>query len=117
MNQPPPQQPEFPSAFRNTITTALGTVAALTWSDAIKTLFTPGGLFSMSTMWGPWIVAIVATSIAIWGSRLLAIVVNKVEARLLKKQKNTAAVGTIQGFNAAESMVSVPAPIEEKKPV
>jgi hypothetical protein len=104
---------EFPSAFKNTITTALGTVAALTWSDAIKTLFRTGGLFSMSPAWGPWLVAIVATCIAIWGSRLLALVTSKVETRFVAKNQ---AIGTIQGFNAAEPMMSVPAPIDQNIP-
>ena len=106
---------EFPSAFRNTITTALGTVAALTWSDAIKTLFHPGGLFAISSAWGPWIVAVVATCIAIWGSRLLVLVTSKVEARFAAKNKATT-LGTIQGFNASEPMMSVPAPVDQNIP-
>lgn len=106
---------EFPLAFRNTITTALGTVAALTWSDAIKTLFHPGGLFAMSSAWGPWLVAVVATCLAIWGTRLLVLVTSKVDARFVAKNQATP-LGTIQGFNAAEPMMSVPAPIDQNIP-
>lgn len=51
--------------------TALTTVAALTWTDAIKTLFAPKGFFATSAKIGPWIVAVVATCLAILGGRVL----------------------------------------------
>jgi hypothetical protein len=57
---------------------------------------------------------VVATCIAIWGSRLLALVTSKVEARFAAK--NQATFETIQGFNAAEPMMSVPAPIDQNIP-
>jgi hypothetical protein len=99
--------------FNNTVTTALGMIVALTWSDAIKTLFQPGGLFSISSIWGPWVVALVATCIAIWGNRLLILITSKVKARLRVK---TPQLGTIQGFNATEPMMSVPAPVVNNPP-
>ena len=68
----------FPQAIANTVTTALGTVAALTWADAIKTLFATGGLFATTSKWAPWMIAVLATILAIWGSRLLFLLSSKV---------------------------------------
>lgn len=67
----PSLQQQLPTAFYATIATALTTVAALTWTDAIKTLFAPKGPFATSAKIGPWIVAVVATCVAILGGRLL----------------------------------------------
>ena len=68
---PPPLKEQLPMTFYITMTTALTTVAALTWTDAIKTLFAPKGAFATSAKIGPWIVAILATCLAIFGGRLL----------------------------------------------
>jgi hypothetical protein len=80
------EEKHISQAFTDTLTTALGTVAALTWTDAVRSLFAPGGVLSMSTTWGPWVVAVIATLIAIWGTRLLAKVNKQVEAKFLKKK-------------------------------
>lgn len=103
----------LPTAFSNTITTALGTVAALTWTDAIKTLFQQGGLFSSSKSWAPWMAAIFATILAVWGTKLLSLVMDQVETnflgKLVKKQPEkpvdlSASVAPLDGLNAAEPM-------------
>jgi hypothetical protein len=71
LTSPPPLKEQLPTAFYATMTTALTTVAALTWTDAIKTLFAPKGAFATSAHVGPWIVAVLATCLAIFGGRLL----------------------------------------------
>jgi len=57
--------------FTNTITTALGTVAALMWAEAIKSLFNNQGVFARFTTYrmAPWWIAIIATLLAVFGSR------------------------------------------------
>lgn len=87
MTTPPNfEEKHISQAFTDTMTTALGTVAALTWTDAVRSLFAPGGMLSMSSIWGPWIVAVIATLVAIWGTRLLSKLNKKVEARFIKKK-------------------------------
>ena len=78
---------EFPDAFANTLTTALGTVAALTWADAIKTLFAERGLFASESRYRPWYVAIFATLMAIWGSRVLYLITKRMRSNNEKKQQ------------------------------
>lgn len=68
---PPPLKQQLPITFYTTMTTALGTVAALTWTDAIKSLFVAKGVFAASAHVGPWIVAVMATALAILGTRAL----------------------------------------------
>ena len=70
-----------------TITTALGTVAALMWTDAIRTLFSFGGIFETKSRLAPWLIAVAATLLAIWGSRALAALNAKVST--LKKPADT----------------------------
>lgn len=74
---PPPLKQQIPATFSNTIVMALTTVSALTWADAIKSLFAKKGLFESSAIWGPWLTAIAATILAIFGTRLVYAVVNK----------------------------------------
>lgn len=71
LTSPPPLKEQLPSAFYTTMTAALTTVAALAWTDAIKTLFAPKGPFASSAKTGPWIVAVLATCLAIFGGRFL----------------------------------------------
>jgi hypothetical protein len=68
---PPPLNEQLPTIFYATMTTALGTVAALSWTDAIKSVFAPKGLVPTSATLGPWVVAILATLLAILGTRVL----------------------------------------------
>lgn len=68
---PPPLKQQLPITFYATMTAALGTVAALTWTDAIKSLFAAKGIFATSAHIGPWIVAVLATVLAILGTRAL----------------------------------------------
>jgi hypothetical protein len=89
---PPPLTQQFPTAFYTTMATALTTVAALTWTDAIKTLFAPKGIFASSAKIGPWIVAVVATCLAILGGRVLYRVNIYTEEKL----------GTSNGLSKAE---------------
>ena len=85
MAQQAVEQKKFSAAVTGTITTALGTVAALTWVDAIRTLFTLGGIFETQSRLAPWLIAVAATLLAIWGSRALAAVNAKVASSFKKK--------------------------------
>lgn len=68
---PPPISQALPQTFYSTMTTALATVAALTWADAFKSLFTGKGMFARHATAGPWIVAVLATILAVVGTRAL----------------------------------------------
>lgn len=72
---------DFSKVFIETVTTALGTVAALTWADAIKTLFADDGPFATTHKLAPWYVAIAATCLAVWGSRVLWLASKRIAAR------------------------------------
>lgn len=68
---PPPLGQAIPTTFYATMTAALATVAALTWTDAFKSLFTARGIFAKHAHSGPWIVAVLATVLAVIGTRAL----------------------------------------------
>lgn len=68
---PPPLSQALPQTFYTTMTTALATVAAITWADAFKSLFTGRGVFAKHAAAGPWIVAMLATVLAVIGTRAL----------------------------------------------
>lgn len=72
---------DFSKVFIETVTTALGTVAALTWADAIKTLFAKDGMFATTSRLAPWYVALAATCLAVWGSRALWLASKRIAAR------------------------------------
>lgn len=61
--------------FADMIVAAGGIVAALSWNDAIKSLFAEGGVFFRFAKDGPWIAAFCITIFAIllgfWRSRLI----------------------------------------------
>ena len=61
--------------FADMLVAAAGLVAALSWNDAIKSLFAQGGMFYRFAKDGPWIAAIVRTLFAIslgfWRAKLL----------------------------------------------
>ncbi|AGE51058.1 hypothetical protein PBCVCVG1_104L [Paramecium bursaria Chlorella virus CVG-1] len=52
--------------FADLIVTAAGIVAALSWNDAIKSLFADGGIFYKFAKGGPWIAATIITLFAVW---------------------------------------------------
>jgi len=52
--------------FADLIVTAAGIVAALSWNDAIKSLFAEGGIFYRFSKGGPWIAATIITLFAVW---------------------------------------------------
>jgi hypothetical protein len=52
--------------FADLLVTAAGIVAALSWNDAVKSLFAEGGILYRFSKGGPWIAAIVITIFAIW---------------------------------------------------
>lgn len=68
---PVPLRKETEDTVTNLILTALTAVAALSWTDAFKTLFTQGGFFANHALLGPWVVAVIATIAAITGTRLI----------------------------------------------
>jgi hypothetical protein len=80
---PPPLGQALPLTFYTTMTAALATVAALTWSDAFKTLFAARGVFAKHAAAGPWVVAVLATVLAVLGTRALyrlnTVVVDKIQ--------------------------------------
>jgi hypothetical protein len=61
--------------FADLIVTAAGIVAALSWNDAIKSLFVEGGVFYKFANGGPWIAATVITLFAVllgfWRTKLI----------------------------------------------
>ena len=61
--------------FADLIVTAAGIVAALSWNDAIKSLFVEGGVFYKFAKGGPWIAATVITLFAVllgfWRTKLI----------------------------------------------
>ena len=68
---PPPPPTSLPYGFVTTMTTAMGTVAALTWTDAFRSLFAPKGMFATSAHTGPWLVAVIVTCLALMGINAL----------------------------------------------
>ncbi len=83
LTAPPPLGQALPQTFYTTMTTALATVAALTWADAFKSLFASRGVFAKHATAGPWIVAVLATILAVIGTRALyrlnAVVTDKID--------------------------------------
>jgi hypothetical protein len=61
--------------FADLIVTAAGIVAALSWNDAIKSLFAEGGVFYRFAKGGVWVSAIMITLFAIslgfWRTKLV----------------------------------------------
>ena len=61
--------------FADMLVAAAGIVAALSWNDAVKSLFAPGGLFYKFAKGGVWAAAIIITLFAIslgfWRAKLL----------------------------------------------
>lgn len=61
--------------FADLIVAAAGIVSALSFNDAIKSLFIEGGIFYKYAKGGPWVVAILITLFAIalgyWRTKLL----------------------------------------------
>ena len=61
--------------FADMIVAAAGIVAALSWNDAIKSLFADGGVFYKFAKGGPWIAATLITLFAValgfWRSKLI----------------------------------------------
>lgn len=71
MTSPPPLKQAIPAAFFATMAGALGTMAAITWSDAFRSLFEKKGIFAKYASHGPWFVAILATFLAVFGIQTL----------------------------------------------
>jgi hypothetical protein len=57
---------ELTIRFADLLVTAAGIVAALSWNDAVKSLFAEGGILYRFSKGGPWVAAIVITIFAIW---------------------------------------------------
>ncbi|APC25622.1 hypothetical protein BST79_gp109 [Only Syngen Nebraska virus 5] len=61
--------------FADMIVAAAGIVAALSWNDAIKSLFADGGVFYKFAKGGPWIAAtlitLFAVAIGFWRAKLI----------------------------------------------
>jgi hypothetical protein len=61
--------------FADLIVAAAGIVSALSFNDAIKSLFAEGGVFYRFAQGGPWVVAILVTILAIalgfWRAKLI----------------------------------------------
>jgi hypothetical protein len=61
--------------FADLVVAAAGIVAALSWNDAIKSLFSEGGVFYRFAQGGPWISAAVITCFAValgfWRAKLI----------------------------------------------
>lgn len=57
---------ELTIRFADLLVTAAGIVAALSWNDAVKSLFAEGGVLYRFSKGGPWVAAIVITIFAIW---------------------------------------------------
>ncbi|AGE52465.1 hypothetical protein PBCVCvsA1_228L [Paramecium bursaria Chlorella virus CvsA1] len=61
--------------FADMIVAAAGIVAALSWNDAIKSLFADGGVFYKFAKGGPWIAATLITLFAValgfWRTKLI----------------------------------------------
>jgi len=66
---------ELTIRFADMIVAAAGIVAALSWNDAVKSLFAEGGMFHKFATGGPWAAAVVITLFAIglgyWRARLI----------------------------------------------
>lgn len=65
VTKPPPLKQNFPDNFILTMTTAIATTSALTWTDAFRSLFAEKGLFEQWKHVGPWIVAVLVTITAV----------------------------------------------------
>jgi len=63
--------------FADLIVAAFGIVSALSFNDAVKSLFAEGGIFERFAKGGPWIAAIVITLLAIavgyWRTKLIPV--------------------------------------------
>lgn len=61
--------------FADLVVAAFGIVSALSFNDAVKSLFTEGGVFEQFAKGGPWVAAFVITLLAIavgyWRSKIL----------------------------------------------
>lgn len=61
--------------FADMVVAAAGIVAALSWNDAVKSLFAEGGMFYKFAKGGVWIAAVVITlfaiSIGYWRAKLI----------------------------------------------
>jgi uncharacterized YccA/Bax inhibitor family protein len=61
--------------FADLLVAAAGIVAALSWNDAVKSLFASGGALYKFASGGPWVAAIVITLFAIaigfWRSKMI----------------------------------------------
>ena len=66
---------ELTIRFADMVVAAAGIVAALSWNDAVKSLFAEGGVFHKFATGGPWAAAVVITLFAIglgyWRARLI----------------------------------------------
>ena len=70
-NTPPTLKDQVSSTFASQITTALTAVAVLAWTDAFKSLFVQGGYLAKHRIFGPWLIALAATIVAIIGTRAI----------------------------------------------
>jgi hypothetical protein len=61
--------------FADLVVAAAGIVSALSFNDAIKSLFVEGGIFYRFAQGGPWVVAVLVTILAIalgfWRAKLI----------------------------------------------
>lgn len=59
--------------FASLITTSLGVTAALSFNDAIKTLFEKGGLFGNVGKYGVWYTAFFVTAVAFFATYIFTL--------------------------------------------
>ncbi|NBS70376.1 hypothetical protein EBT31_15910 [bacterium] len=69
LTSPPPLRQAIPTTFNTVMTTALTTVAAMSWTDAFRSMFQPQGFFAKHAVLGPWVVAVLATIMVVFGVR------------------------------------------------
>lgn len=67
--------------FLDTVDKSLIMVATYLWAEALKSLFTPEGLFKEVAHFGPWVVAILATFLAAVGTQFLSFGMTTLGAR------------------------------------
>lgn len=62
---------EFSGEVAGMVQDALIVVAGFTWAEAFKSLFADGGTFEKARQYGPFLVAVLATILAVIGTRVL----------------------------------------------
>ena len=79
LTSPPPLRQAIPMTFTTVMATALTTVAAMSWTDAFRSMFQPHGFFAKHYVAGPWVVAVFATIMVVFGVRFLYSVSTRID--------------------------------------